>query len=689
MCIMKKLLKGLGTFCSIILTIVLTIFIFAYALLLNAKFVVSENGMANTLKRLDIVETLKSSEDGTTWEDFKQLADKLNLSEEQFEKILNSNKIKKEIGIYVSEVLSSAFNEKEANLTKEKMENFLNIAVDEYNEVSDTKISDTERQKIISSFDEEMINNLNEEFSSINLTETVDDEYIRYIKITDNALFGDYTSIILVVIVLIVGLIALFRFSYYKWISNVKVGTIISGILMSFAGIILFIIPLQDMEIVMPIKEILAINIFITASILFVIAIILSVGKAIMKKHIDKNTEDNTIEETKEIVEEKEVINEKKKIDKKTIIIIILAIILFIVMMFLIFGKRSYTITFDTNGGTEISEIEVKNGEIVKLPEAPKKEGHKFVGWTNEEGKVITKGTKVTEDITLKAEWISNDVEAVTVEFDVDGGSEIDNIVIEKGKIVLLPIPPEKEGYIFVNWLDSNGNFVTEDTIITNNITLTAMWIKEGVQISTVKFDTDGGSNIGSIIVENGKLILLPVTPTKVGHVFTGWVDENGNKITKDTIVNNDISIKATWKEPYTCPEDCTPIGDGSKCTRTTTKDIVVYTGCPSGTETVERFCSAHKRQVAIGFDEDMTYETAGIICNGNPSGFCVDYKGRYTIAGDSCPSGYYKYVDSDGLGALIGCTKKYDKGGSGCPSGYKKDGDKCTKTETIKCKAN
>ena len=66
MCIMDKLLKGLGTFCSIILTVVLTIFIFAYALLLNAKFVVSENGMANTLKRLDIVETLKSTEDGTT-----------------------------------------------------------------------------------------------------------------------------------------------------------------------------------------------------------------------------------------------------------------------------------------------------------------------------------------------------------------------------------------------------------------------------------------------------------------------------------------------------------------------------------------------------------------------------------------------------------------------------------------------
>ena len=106
-------------------------------------------------------------------------------------------------------------------------------------------------------------------------------------------------------------------------------------------------------------------------------------------------------------------------------------------------------------------------------------------------------------------------------------------------------------------------------------------------------------------------------------------------------------------------------------------------------TETVEKFCTSHQRQVAIGFDEDMTYETAGIICSGSLSNFCVDYNSRYTIPHDSCPSGYFKYTDSDGLGAVYGCVKKYGKGGSACPSGYTKNGNKCTKTETISCKAN
>lgn len=192
--------------------------------------------------------------------------------------------------------------------------------------------------------------------------------------------------------------------------------------------------------------------------------------------------------------------------DKKIIIIIILVLVLLLVILYLIFERDGkYIITFDTNGGNEISSIEVKNNEIVKLPEVPKKGGYKFVCWTNEEGKVITKGTKVTSDITLKAEWVSNDAEIVTLEFNTDGGNEIDNIIIENGHNILLPIEPIKDGYIFTGWLNENGNFITEDLVVTKGITLKAMWIKKDAKTSTIKFDTDGGSKAGSIVVENGK----------------------------------------------------------------------------------------------------------------------------------------------------------------------------------------
>ena len=251
----------------------------------------------------------------------------------------------------------------------------------------------------------------------------------------------------------------------------------------------------------------------------------------------------------------------------------------------------------------------------------------------------MTKGTKVTEDIILKAEWISDDSETVTATFNTDGGNDIDKLIIEKGKIILLPINPVKEGYIFVGWCNEDGNFITENMIITKNTTLKALWIKEGVKTNIIKFDTDGGNEINKVIVENGKAILLPINPTKTGYVFAGWKDENGNSITKDTIINNDIIIKALWKDPYTCPSGCTPIGDGSKCIREVTKNMVNKTTCPTG----------------------YTLK----------NGQCLDIKNKYHANSIdvshwwSCNSSnevMYSEIDKSGLGAFMWCAKKQIK---------------------------
>jgi len=690
---MKKFLNGLGVFGSIILTVILTILIFAYVVILNVKLTIGKNGMANTFKKIDLVETLKNAEDGVMWEDFMQLAEDLNLTEEQFEKIINSKDVKEQIGGYVGELFSTIFSDKEVIITKERMEKLLNIAVNEYNEVSDTKISDNERQEIIAAFDDEMLANMNEEFGSINLIEDMNPEYIRYIKLADNLLFGNYTLIMLGLIILIVVLIALCRFSLYKWMPYVKTSTIINAVLLTLIGALVMIIPMTDVEILVPIKYVLVTKIFISVALLIIISVGLIIGKKYLIKLISKRKESVVLNKTTKENEEKEikeeVIEEKKKIDKKTIIIIILLLlIVFLVIFFLLWGNRSYTIRFETNGGTPLLNMEVKNDEIVKLPDSITKEGYIFAGWTNEDGKFLTNGTKITDDMVIEANWVSKDAKTVNAQINVDD-DVVNNIIFEKGKNLTLPEEPYRKGYIFGGWFDEKDNLLTDNIILTEDINIYAKWIKKGAKTSTIKFDTDGGNKIGNIVVENGKIIVFPVDPTKEGYSFAGWVDEKGNLITSDTIVKNDITIKAKWTSGYSCPSGCVPIGDGNTCTKTTTKDVVTYSGCPSGTETIETFCSSHKKQITIGFGEDMTYETVGIMCEGNPKGFCVDYNNRYTITSDSCPSGYYKYTEVEGLGAVYGCAKKYDKGGSGCPSGYNKDGNKCVKTETITCTKN
>ena len=57
---------------------------------------------------------------------------------------------------------------------------------------------------------------------------------------------------------------------------------------------------------------------------------------------------------------------EKNKINKKILIIIGIIIVLILIILFLIFGRNSsYTITFDTNGGTNIDDIVLAEGKTI------------------------------------------------------------------------------------------------------------------------------------------------------------------------------------------------------------------------------------------------------------------------------------------------------------------------------------
>jgi len=364
---------------------------------------------------------------------------------------------------------------------------------------------------------------------------------------------------------------------------------------------------------------------------------------------------------------------EKEKKNKKWLLIILLILFLLICLfLFIKFGmNKKYTITLDPDGGGEITKIEVKDGEIIKLPEEPTKDGYKFSAWVNEENNVVTKGTIITKDTKLKAVWIDEDVSTITLTFDTGGAEEIDGLIIEKNKIILLPVAPIKKGYVFAGWLNEDGNIVVEGTTITKDTKLKAIWIKNDAKIRTIVFNVDGGSAIPNIIIENGKVIIFPVNPTKIGFVFKGWVDSNGNAITKDTIINDNITIKAIWIEPYTCPSGCTPKGDGSTCTKVSATGLTTGTGCPSGYTLKNNQCLNLSKEYNANNLETSPWWS----CNNGDFGY------------DVCSG-----QDANGLGGGCDrkCAPKTNKiSTSVCPSGYTKEGNTCKKTETIKCTAN
>ena len=65
-----------------------------------------------------------------------------------------------------------------------------------------------------------------------------------------------------------------------------------------------------------------------------------------------------------------------------------------------------YTVTFDTDGGTEIASQTVASGSTVIEPKSPEKTGYMFTSWTLD-GKTYDFKTPVEKDITLKAEYVS------------------------------------------------------------------------------------------------------------------------------------------------------------------------------------------------------------------------------------------------------------------------------------------
>ena len=105
---------------------------------------------------------------------------------------------------------------------------------------------------------------------------------------------------------------------------------------------------------------------------------------------------------------------------------------------------NSYTITFDTNGGSEIASITRDYGTDITVPAAPTKTGYTFMGWEPE-----LPATMPAEDMTITAKWRINQY---TVTFDTDGGSAVAPITQDYGTAITAPADPTREGYTFMGW---------------------------------------------------------------------------------------------------------------------------------------------------------------------------------------------------------------------------------------------
>ena len=193
---------------------------------------------------------------------------------------------------------------------------------------------------------------------------------------------------------------------------------------------------------------------------------------------------------------------------------------------------NKYTITFDTDGGSNIDPITEDYGTALREPKAPTKTGYTFDGWYN-----TFPNTMPAENITLKAKWKIN---KYTITFDTDGGSFIAPITEDYGTALSEPAAPTKTGYTFMGW---DNDFPQK--MPAENVTLKAKW---KINEYTVTFDSDGGTPVPSQTVKYGECAEKPdPAPEKFAYYVAAWVDENRNIYDFSTPVTGDITLKAAW----------------------------------------------------------------------------------------------------------------------------------------------
>ena len=191
----------------------------------------------------------------------------------------------------------------------------------------------------------------------------------------------------------------------------------------------------------------------------------------------------------------------------------------------------SFTISFDSDGGTEVKSIKIEGDTSIIKPDDPTKIGYTFDGWYLDNTLYDFSNT-IDSDIVLKAKWIVNKY-VLTIKYN-DGITPDLVQEVEYGTKVNVNTP-NRTGYEFDKW-----DREIPETMPANDLILNATW---KVSCFTISFDTDGGTKIESIKQEFDSPIDINNIPVKEGYTFLGW--EGG---VPSTMPAKDITLKATWQ---------------------------------------------------------------------------------------------------------------------------------------------
>jgi len=161
----------------------------------------------------------------------------------------------------------------------------------------------------------------------------------------------------------------------------------------------------------------------------------------------------------------------------------------------------------------------INNTSSVSMPQNPTRQGFIFNGWEMANGNTFTGATTVNSNITVTAQWTSN--QQATVTFNLGGGM-IGNSTANQTRYVntgqsinstsgvSMPQNPTRQGFAFNGWQMTNGQEFNANTVINNSFTVTAQWVSVNVSTPAPLVNQVITLNDRGVITVGGNTISLP-----------------------------------------------------------------------------------------------------------------------------------------------------------------------------------
>jgi uncharacterized repeat protein (TIGR02543 family) len=197
-------------------------------------------------------------------------------------------------------------------------------------------------------------------------------------------------------------------------------------------------------------------------------------------------------------------------------------------------GRDTYTVTFESNGGTAVTALtDVAKDATITAPTAPTRAGFVFVGWFKESTLVNQWNfatDKVTANITLYAKWDAagpTDQQAVDTTFDWLSIGDLSALTNQSPRLIL-PTVYQAQG-VNISWVIDKLAFIAANGVITQPTH------EEGTQTVTLTATLTKGLVTRTKVFTATVLALPPISET-IPLINETFNYANGDILTQATI---------------------------------------------------------------------------------------------------------------------------------------------------------